>query len=146
MSLSPELKEIARKKRAAQYESIPAEWRLKSIPNFTNANEAIPNCGILTAQDLAITAIDDARILRDKMLAKELSCVDVTTAFCKRAAVAQQLIGCCTEMMFERALKRAKELDEHLARTGEGVGMLHGVPVSVKDSFEVEGVDTTIGT
>ena len=79
------------------------------------------------------------------MVSRKLTCLDVTTAFCKRAAVAQQLIGCCTEMFFERALKRARELDEQLERTREPAGPLHGVPVSIKDSFEIEGVDTTIG-
>ncbi|KAI9661576.1 MAG: hypothetical protein M1821_008814 [Bathelium mastoideum] len=145
MALSSELKAHAQKKRAQQTASIPFDWRLASVPSFTLSTDVIDTCGILSGKELAITAITDARVLRDQMLNMELSCVEVTTAFCKRAAVAQQLIGCCTEIFFERALKRAKELDQDLQQTGRPAGPLHGVPVSLKDSFEIEGLDTTIG-
>jgi Asp-tRNA(Asn)/Glu-tRNA(Gln) amidotransferase A subunit family amidase len=36
-------------------------------------------------------------------------------------------------------------LDEHLQKTGQPVGPLHGLPVSFKDCFNIEGVPTTIG-
>lgn len=42
-------------------------------------------------------------------------------------------------------MARARELDSHLQRTGNPVGPLHGLPVSVKDTFWVKGVDSTIG-
>ncbi|KAL6239303.1 amidase signature domain-containing protein [Aspergillus navahoensis] len=44
------------------------------------------------------------------------------TAFCKRAAVAQQLTGCLTEIFFSRALQRAKLLDEQFEMTGSITG------------------------
>lgn len=45
--------------------------------------------------------------------------------------------------MYEQALVRAKELDTMIS---DGpVGPLHGLPVSLKDNFIVEGVDTTVG-
>ena len=47
--------------------------------------------------------------------------------------------------MFDSALETAKRLDQHLERTGEVVGPLHGLPVSLKDNFQVEGVDSTVG-
>lgn len=47
--------------------------------------------------------------------------------------------------MFDRALHRARELDNHLQRTGRPVGPLHGLPVSVKDTFNIKGVDSSIG-
>ncbi|CZR55961.1 uncharacterized protein PAC_05849 [Phialocephala subalpina] len=47
--------------------------------------------------------------------------------------------------LFSSALQRAKELDESLARNGRVVGPLHGLPISVKDSFDVIGVDSSIG-
>jgi Asp-tRNA(Asn)/Glu-tRNA(Gln) amidotransferase A subunit family amidase len=50
-----------------------------------------------------------------------------------------------TEPLFSRALQRARDLDEHRQRTGTPVGPLHGLPVSVKDTFCVEGVDSSIG-
>jgi len=62
----------------------------------------------------------------------ELKSYDVTLAFCKRAAIAQQLINCCTEIMFEEALVRAKECDEFLKKEGRVMGTLHGLPISLK--------------
>lgn len=42
-------------------------------------------------------------------------------------------------------MNRAQELDAHLQRTGTPVGPLHGLPISVKDTFNVQGVDSSIG-
>lgn len=53
--------------------------------------------------------------------------------------------NCLSEPLFERALRRARELDEHLQTTGETIGPLHGLPVSVKDQFDIKGIDTTLG-
>ncbi len=36
-------------------------------------------------------------------------------------------------------------LDEAFARTGELVGPLHGVPLSVKDQCRIKGTETTCG-
>jgi amidase len=48
-------------------------------------------------------------------------------------------------LMREEALARALEADEALAR-GERWGPLHGVPVTIKDCFDVVGVRTTAGS
>ena len=50
-----------------------------------------------------------------------------------------------TEIFIDRALARAAELDEHLRDTGKPVGQLHGLPISLKDQFDVKCMDTTIG-
>lgn len=47
--------------------------------------------------------------------------------------------------MFDEALVRARECDEYLAREGKPIGPLHGLPISLKDSFNVKGTQTTIG-
>lgn len=66
-------------------------------------------------------------------------------AFCKHSAIAQQLTSCLTETMYEMALVRAKQLDDHLNATGKTVGPLHGVPISLKETFNVEGVHSSMG-
>jgi len=48
-------------------------------------------------------------------------------------------------VFFDEALQQAKSLDEHLQRTGQTVGPLHGLPVSLKDNFNVKGKDSTVG-
>lgn len=47
--------------------------------------------------------------------------------------------------MFDEAIARAKEVDDHLERTGKPIGPLHGLPISVKDSFKIIGRDASIG-
>lgn len=141
----PAWKLRARAKRAAQATLIPAEWRLKTIPDFTNARDYIRTSGLFSPTELAITDITDARVLQQNIQSGELSALAVTTAFCKRAAIAQQLTGCLTEIFFKRALDRARELDEFFEREGRVVGPLHGIPISFKDNYDVEGVDSTIG-
>lgn len=42
-------------------------------------------------------------------------------------------------------MKRARELDDQFRRTGKPVGPLHGLPVSVKDTFRIKGVDSSMG-
>lgn len=45
---------------------------------------------------------------------------------------------------FERAREAAREADEALAR-GDAVGPLHGVPMTIKESYDVAGLPTTWG-
>src|SRR6201996_6991934 len=47
--------------------------------------------------------------------------------------------------MFEEALSRAKDCDQFLSKHGRIIGPLHGLPISLKDSFNVKGYQTTIG-
>ena len=47
--------------------------------------------------------------------------------------------------MFPQALERAKYLDEYLELHGKPVGPLHGLPISIKDCFQVKGKQTTAG-
>ena len=63
----------------------------------------------------------------------------------QRATIAHQLTNCLTEPLFEQALARATFLDQHLATTGQPLGPLHGLPISVKDTFHLAGIDSSIG-
>lgn len=134
-------------KRRQQAESIPSAWRLSPKPDdpTLNSSEFISKCSLLTPAEQALTSITDGRVLQQKLLTGAITCVEVATAFSKRAAIAQQLTGCCTEMFFDKALRRAAELDDVMKATGKPAGPLHGFPISFKDNFDVEGVDSTIG-
>ena len=46
---------------------------------------------------------------------------------------------------FDEALARAHECDAYLKLHGGPIGPLHGLPISVKDSFNVKGVQSAIG-
>ncbi|RAL09809.1 putative acetamidase [Aspergillus homomorphus CBS 101889] len=141
----PPWKPTVYQKRQAQLAAIPEAWRLPTPTPTGNTLTTIRTCGILTEQELQWTDTAETTALLAQLAAGKISAVQLTTAFCKRAAIAQQLTKCLTEIFFDRALARARELDEVLQRTGKVVGPLHGLPVSIKDRFDLEGFDTTVG-
>ncbi|SPQ25315.1 e2c75827-595e-449a-97b6-d64331a02715 [Thermothielavioides terrestris] len=135
-------------KRASTLEKIPPEWRLTPAQLAEAANQRDLTGPFiqkfLSAEDVAIVTKDSVEIVKD-IKAKKLSALQVTTAFCKTAAVAHQINNCLHEIFFDQALARARELDAYYADKGETMGPLHGLPVSLKDQFHVKGVDTTMG-
>ncbi|EPS41303.1 hypothetical protein H072_4818 [Dactylellina haptotyla CBS 200.50] len=132
---------------AEQQSRIPKEWRLRSLPDesVTDVRYIAKECGILSTRELEITETYDAVELADKIRNRIYSCHEVALAFCKRAAIAQQLLNCLTEIFFDEALQRAKQLDKHLEENGLPLGPLHGVPVSLKDTYNYPGYDSTSG-
>ena len=100
---------------------------------------------MLTDLDKQITNTTDARTIQNNILTHKWSCEQVAVAFCKRAALAQQLTNCLTEILFNEAIAQAKGQDEHYKTTGKPIGPFHGIPVSLKDSHDIKGVDTTLG-
>lgn len=47
--------------------------------------------------------------------------------------------------MFSSALQQARELDEFLETTGQTKGVLHGLPISVKEHIYLKGTPATSG-
>lgn len=91
--------DVARAKQSQRYASIPAEWRLPTSITDQISSKAnisvldIPeNSGILTAKDLEITEKYDATDLLEMLRKKAFTSYEVTLAFCKRAAIAHQLV------------------------------------------------------
>ncbi|KAJ3572368.1 hypothetical protein NP233_g3128 [Leucocoprinus birnbaumii] len=76
---------------------------------------------------------------------KEWTASQVLEAYIARAKLAQEQTNCLTEVMFESAREQAKALDAEFAKTGELKGPLHGVPMSIKEQFEIKGYDTSVG-
>jgi amidase len=98
---------------------------IPDIPNPPLDSTPIPKT-ILTPSELTITESDPTDLL-SKLSSSSLSSVDVTNAFLRRAALAQKLVNCITELMPEAALERASYLDAYLADHGKPLGPLHGV-------------------
>lgn len=128
--------------------SIPSSLKLpdellRDLPN--NVTQIPHTCGLLTADELAITDKYDACSLRDAIAQRELSAADVIAAFGKRAAIAHQVTNCLTDWFLPEALERARWLDAQLEKTGKPVGPLHGVPVSIKDQVHMRGHPASAG-
>ena len=76
---------------------------------------------------------------------KEVSAVEVAQAHLDRIGEVNDDLNAVVHLCGERALDEAREADAMLAR-GESKGPLHGVPMTLKDSLDTEGVVTTGGT
>ncbi|KAE8378023.1 amidase signature domain-containing protein [Aspergillus bertholletiae] len=143
-------------KRQKCANKIPATWRIPDevisslrMPLEGHKNNLIQHniareSGIMTKHELQITEEYTVRELLAALADGSLTSVDVTMAYCKRAAIAQQLVSCLTETMFAQAHERAQYLDQ-LRAQGHIMGPLHGLPVSIKDSFHYTGTEATIG-
>lgn len=144
--MSEQWRDIAARKQAERQSRIPKAWLLPSSINIDLDNvQHIPReCGILTPDEIRITEDYDATALVNALASGTLSSEAVTTAFCKRAAIAQQLTNCLTEILFDDAIERAKWLDKEFKRTGKPTGPLHGLPISLKDTFKIKGYDASI--
>ncbi|GAM85567.1 hypothetical protein ANO11243_035740 [Dothideomycetidae sp. 11243] len=140
---------LAASKRQALADSIPEEWRIQSSDEISaksliNVTEWQPRPEYFSPLELEITSSTAAQLLTC-IRSGTWSSEQVIRAFCKRAAVGHQLLNCLSETMFHPALERARTLDEHLRRTGKPIGPLHGLPISLKDCFNVAGKDSTVG-
>ena len=72
----------------------------------------------------------------------EISAVEVLEAYLEQIAKHNSRVKAIATLDEERARKRAIEADEALAK-GENWGVLHGVPITVKDSLETARLLTT---
>ena len=86
---------IAAEKAAQRNSKIPEDWRITREPfnSATNLLQVPTTCGVLSDIECDITSNYDATALLVKLRAGEFSAEQVTIAFCKRAAIAQQLVG-----------------------------------------------------
>ncbi|KAI5866277.1 amidase [Durotheca rogersii] len=140
--------ELQAAKAAERDSRIPAEWKLKQLPpaGTFDLRPFASSSGILSETELTITGEQyDATSLAAAIAEGKYTAAEVVTAFCKRAAIGQQLCNMLTEIMFADAIKRAQELDDIYKSTGKVVGPLHGVPMTFKECFHFKGYDSTNG-
>ncbi|KAJ5223051.1 uncharacterized protein N7469_009291 [Penicillium citrinum] len=162
----PHWKSIAQGKKADRDAKIIQDWRLKPeqlSDDQLNVIHVPYQCGLLTIKEQEITDLN-AFSLVENMVNRKYSSYEsewldnpdtntekVTLAFCKRAAIAQQLVkihhkvNCLSEIFFEEAMSAAKKLDDDFEKSGIPRGPLHGLPVSLKDCFQIENTDAAIG-
>lgn len=158
-------KYICEEKRERQQKEIPSSWIIEPPhPEQFDVMSVPADCGLLSTKELEITESVDAELLLRKLAEGEWTSLEVTTAYYKRAIVAHQVVrrsyilraphdtsdfsiqtNCLTEIFVQRALDRAKEVDDYLTRNGRPIGPLHGLPVSLKDQFMIKGLETVMG-
>jgi len=77
-----------------------------------------------------------------KFRAREISAAEMTDACLRGIDAHNQRLNAFIHVMAEEARRQAREADAELA-AGRDRGALHGVPISIKDLFDVEGCATT---
>lgn len=86
------------------------------------------------------TAVELAAMIR----AKEIGCADLLEHFLTRCEMHNAGLNAIIVWKRDEARARARQADEALAK-GEVWGPLHGVPMTIKESYDWEGTATTWG-
>jgi amidase len=86
------------------------------------------------------SAVEIARVIRER----RMSAIDVLEHFVARVERYNPTINAIVWMDVEKAQRRARAADAALAK-GEILGPLHGVPMTIKESYTVAGSPTTWG-
>lgn len=89
-------------------------------------------------------AFTDAIGLADKIKKKEISSVELLEHYLSRIERYNPDINAVILLQAEKARARAEAADTALAK-GEDWGPLHGVAMTVKESYDIEGLPTTWG-
>ncbi|MBF0586826.1 Asp-tRNA(Asn)/Glu-tRNA(Gln) amidotransferase subunit GatA [Prosthecochloris sp. N3] len=79
--------------------------------------------------------------LREKLLAREVSCQAVVSEYLQRIAAARDS-NIYISVFEQEALERARELDRKL-ENGEAPGRLFGLPMAIKDNISIKGAGLT---
>jgi Asp-tRNA(Asn)/Glu-tRNA(Gln) amidotransferase A subunit family amidase len=82
---------------------------------------------------------------RSRIAEGQLTSVDLVKACLDRIMETDEGIGAWAHVDAMGALEQAEELDA-IRRKGNALGALHGVPVGLKDIFDVKGLPTECGT
>ncbi|EME48790.1 hypothetical protein DOTSEDRAFT_58092 [Dothistroma septosporum NZE10] len=139
-------KKAAKDKADSVLNLIPQAWRLPKIPSAAEQRD-VTGAYIhqyLDKREIEITETDAIGIVQ-KTTTGAWTAVEVAKAFCHRAAIAHQLISCLHEIFFDQAIQEAEQLDKYYQEHKKPIGLLHGLPVSLKDQFHVNGVETSMG-
>jgi fatty acid amide hydrolase 2 len=86
----------------------------------------------------------DATTLAMKLRMGEISSVEATTTYIQQIRLTNPNLNFLVEDRFDLALQEAEQCDQ-LLKEGKGEGRLFGVPISMKECFDVAGMKTTGG-
>src|SRR3954452_7294199 len=94
--------------------------------------------------DMDDRAFASATQLAGEIRDRRIGCVELLDYFIARAERHNPALNAIVAWQIEKARERARAADAALAR-GEICGPLHGVPMTVKESFNVAGLPSTWG-
>ncbi|KAA8900774.1 hypothetical protein TRICI_006153 [Trichomonascus ciferrii] len=141
---NPNWRDVAKQKKDDQADLLkPYMIPENELPSEDGVLEFLETTDVFPELDREIVNEANAFELLKKMKEGTWTCKQVIMAYIKRATVAHQLTNCLTEIDFDAAIDRAKNLDK---MRDQGIVLpLHGLPISLKDQFNIKVLDTTLG-
>ncbi len=95
----------------------------------------------MTSEAIYFSATTLARNIQDKTISAE----ELVNLHLQRIEEVNPELNAVVQLAAERAIEEAREADQALSR-GETKGRLHGLPITLKDSHDTEGIISTWGT
>ena len=83
--------------------------------------------------------------MREKIKSQELSSIEITETIIERIKKINPIINAYCTPTFDLARETAEKADEAVKRS-EKLGLLHGIPTSIKDLMQTKGIRTTYGS
>jgi aspartyl-tRNA(Asn)/glutamyl-tRNA(Gln) amidotransferase subunit A len=83
--------------------------------------------------------------IKDLIVRQEKSSQEITELIIERIEQINPKLNAFCTPTFDLARKAAKEADEAVKK-GDDLGLLHGIPISIKDEMPLKGVRTTFGS
>jgi amidase len=99
------------------------------------------SAGVPATELARLTATEVAALIRER----KVSALEVTNACIARIEQVNPRLNAVVSSRFDDARRDAERADADLAR-GARIGPLHGVPMTLKDSFDTAGLKSTYGT
>ncbi len=86
-----------------------------------------------------------AHLLRQSLINREVSAQELVQVFSQQISATNDKLNALVTLNLGAAYDQAQQLDLHLAKHRQPVGLLHGLPLAVKDVFNTQGIRTTFG-
>ena len=101
----------------------------------------------MTGDELtSLSLVEATRLIRSS----EVSPVELTQAYLERIILFNQQFNCFITVLAEQVIAQARLAEAAVKRgeneRGEPLGLLHGVPIALKDLYETKGIRTTAGS
>ena len=109
--------------------------------SLEQARTTLPRSSDPSTELIFMSATRLAQVIREK----KASSLDVVKAYLAQIDKINPKLNAVVQLCSERALAEARQMDALLAK-GTVKGALHGVPMTIKDSFDTIGIVSTGGT
>ena len=86
--------------------------------------------------------ISKIKILHDMLKSGEISCVELTQKYIDSIKAENDKLNAYVFTTEDLALEQAKAVDEKI-KNGEEIGLLEGIPMTLKDNISTNGIETT---